>query len=213
MSDHYSDDEELQKLKTWWKTYGNPLLLGVALGVAVIWGNKYWTEYKNQQAEAASTLYDKLLADYRNKAFDTARESGGKLMEEYGATPYAGLAAMLLARISFDMDKIEDARRKLRWALDNASDEGTRHVARLRLARILANANEVDAALALLDVSDIAGFEADYYELRGDLAAAKGEKRRAREAYREALKHLNQFSSYRLVLNMKLDNLGLEAEQ
>ncbi len=213
MTDPHSDDQELEQLKTWWKTYGNALLLGIALGLSILGGNKYWSQYKQERAEAASAIYDGLVDNYREKAFDKLREASESLKGDYAATPYAGLAAMILARVSLEEGKIDDARRELQWTLDNATDDGTKHAARLRLARIVADANEVDAALSLLDVSDVAGFELDYHELRGDLTALKGDKQAAREAYRMALKELDETSPYKSTLSMKLDALGPEASE
>lgn len=213
MTDPYSDDQELEQLKTWWKTYGNALLLGIALGLSILGGNKYWSQYKQERAEAASAIYDGLVDNYREKAFDKLREASESLKGDYAATPYAGLAAMILARVSLEEGEIDDARRELQWTLDNATDDGTKHAARLRLARIVADANEVDAALSLLDVSDIAGFELDYHELRGDLTVLKGDKQAAREAYRMALKELDESSPYKSTLSMKLDALGPVASE
>lgn len=213
MTDPYSDDQELEQLKTWWKTYGNALLLGIALGLSILMGNKYWSQHQQERAEAASAIYDGLVDNYREKAFDKLREASESLKGDYAATPYAGLAAMISARVNLVEGKIDDARRELQWTLDNATDDGTKHAARLRLARIVADANEVDAALFLLDVSDIAGFELDYHELRGDLTVLKGDKQAAREAYRMALKELDEFSSYKSTLSMKLDALGPEANE
>ncbi len=213
MTDPYSDDQELEKLKAWWKTYGNALLLGIALGLSILMGSKYWSQYKQERAEAASVIYDSLVNNYREKAFDEVREATESLKQDYAATPYAGLAAMILARVSVEQGKEDDARRELQWTLDNATDDGAKHAARLRLARVVADAGEVDAALSLLDVNDIAGFELDYLELRGDLAVLKGNKQQAREAYRMALKELDEFSPYRSTLSMKLDALGPEASE
>lgn len=212
MSDPYTEQEQVEKLKQWWKTYGSALLVGIALGLAILFGNKYWTDYKQQRAAAASALYDQLLQDYRKKAFDDVRKTAGKIIDEYSETPYAGLAAMMVARVSFDAKQSEEVRRQLRWAIDHASDVGTRHAARLRLARVLAADGEIDAALALISIKDTAGFESDYEELRGDLLVAKGDKQAAREAYVRAIKHLDATSSYLPVLNMKLDDLGPETD-
>lgn len=212
MSDPYTDQEQVEKLKQWWKTYGTALLVGIALGLAILFGNKYWADYKQQRAAAASALYDQLLQDYRKKAFEDVRKTASRIMDEYAATPYAGLAAMMLARVNFDAKQSEEVRRQLRWAVDNASDAGARHAARLRLARVLAADGEVDAALALIAIKDIAGFESDYEELRGDLLVAKGDKRAAREAYARAIEHLDATSAYFPVLNMKLDDLGPETD-
>lgn len=213
MAEPYTDDEQVENLKSWWKTYGNALVLGIALGVAILFGNKYWIGYKKERAESASAIYDQLIIDYQKKAIETVRASGATLIEDYAATPYAGLAAMILARVSFDDGKSEEARRQLRWAVENATDDGTRHAARLRLARLLTNDNELESALALIEIKDIAGFEADYYELRGDIEAAKGNQAPARNEYKQAVKYLSASSSYRAVLNMKLDDLGPETVQ
>ncbi len=212
MNTHYSDDETLEKLKAWWKTYGNALLLGIALGLTILFGYKYWSQYKQERAEAASAIYDNLLDDYRQENFDAVREASAKLIDDYKSTPYAGLAAILIARIELDTKGNEQAREKLRWAMKHATDNGTRHVARLRLARVLADAGEIEPALALLEVKDIAGFELDYYELRGDLVAAQGDKAAARSAYLQALKHLDDRSQYGSILTMKLDDLGPPGE-
>ncbi|GMQ90605.1 MAG: tetratricopeptide repeat protein [Gammaproteobacteria bacterium] len=213
MSETYTEDQEVEKLKSWWKTYGNALLLGVALGVAILFGNKYWTAQKARRAEAASAVYDQLVTNFGKKAFDNVRQSGATLIDEYAGTPYAGLAAMILARVEFDEGKPEDARRQLQWVVDNATDEGARHAARLRLARLLINDNELDKTRALIEVEDIAGFEADYYELRGDIEAAMGNKSKARAEYEKARERLGDFSSYRVVLNMKIDDLGPDETQ
>jgi predicted negative regulator of RcsB-dependent stress response len=212
LSDPYTEQEQVEKLKQWWKTYGNALLLGIALGLAILFGNKYWTDYKHQRAASASALYDQLLENYDKKAFDDVRKTASKIIDEYATTPYAGLAAMMLARVDFDAKQSEEVRRQLRWAVDNASDAGARHVARLHLARILAADGKIDTALALITIKDTAGFESDYEELRGDLLAAKGDKQAAREAYARAIKHLDPRSSYLPVLNMKLDDLGPEKD-
>lgn len=204
----YSDDEALDKLKAWWKTYGNALLLGIALGLAILFGHRYWSQYRQEQAEMASAIYDELLANHRQKKFDAVRESSAKLIDEYASTPYAGLAALIVARVNFEMENGEAGREQLKWAMEHATDGGTRQVARLRLARVLADAGEVDAALALLDTNDITGFESEYHELRGDLAALKGNRQEARNAYRQALTHLDELSIYRSIVSMKLDELG-----
>ena len=50
----YTEQEELEKLKAWWKNYGPALLIGVVIGVALLFGNKYWKEHKERQREEAS---------------------------------------------------------------------------------------------------------------------------------------------------------------
>jgi len=204
----YDEQEELEKLKAWWKNYGNALIFGVLLGAAALFGYRYWTQYQEQRLQDASALYNQLILEMPNKKTDAARKTGESLVNGYSATPYAGMAGLLLARLDIEAGDAKTARAHLQWVIDHAKDTATISAARLRLARLLIGSGEKDAALALLDVKDQAGFEGEYEELRGDIYAAQGKRDEARAAYGEALKHLPADSTYIPILKMKLDDLG-----
>jgi len=204
----YTEQEELEKLKAWWKNYGGALVLGVVLGLGLLFGNKYWSEYQETRRQAASDLYADMLQQVRDTKIDAARVSATRLTADYASTPYAGMAALMLARLSFDAGDRDAARTHLQWAVDNARDPATVHAARLRLGRLLLDAREYDAALAHAQTSNQAGFESEYAELRGDVYAAQGKSAEAREAYAAALKQLPADAPHRRALQMKLDDLG-----
>ena len=42
MEPHLAEDEELQKLKTWWKSNGTSIIVGIALGIGAIAGVNGW---------------------------------------------------------------------------------------------------------------------------------------------------------------------------
>lgn len=206
----YTEQEELDKLKAWWKNYGNSLIFGVLLGVIVLFGFRYWSHQKEQSLVDASALYDQMVQSLRTSNRDEAMKTGDTLIKEYASTPYAAMAALLHARVDHEAGDTVSARKNLQWVIDNARDSGAIHAARLRLARLLVNSGEMDAALALANVKDQAGFEAEYLELKGDVLSAQGHRDEARTAYREALKHVPSGSPYLPVLTMKLDDLGPE---
>ncbi len=206
----YTDQEELEKLKAWWKEYGHALIVGVILGAAALIGFRYWTQHTEQSLQAASVIYDQLLQDWHVKKFDTAHHSVETLMNDYSSTPYAGMAALLLARMDFDAGDLASARQHLQWVLDHDKEAATVLAARLRLARLLLNSGDKDGALALLNMTDPPGFEAEYEELKGDIYTAQGKREQARQSYGEALKHLPAGSPYVPILNMKQDDLGPE---
>ena len=129
-------------------------------------------------------------------------------MQDFAATPYAGKAALLLAKTSFEAGDAPSSRSQLQWAIDHATEEATRHAARLRLARIMLDQAEIESALKLIDVKDQGGFESEYQELKGDLLLKKGDMDGARRAYRQAKESLPPNSSYARILNIKLDDLG-----
>jgi predicted negative regulator of RcsB-dependent stress response len=205
----YDEQEDIERLKSWWKNYGNTVIFGIVLGASALIGVRYWHQHTEQRLQSASVLYNQMLQNFNTKP-ESARTSGEELIKDYASTPYAGMAGLMLARMDFDAGDVATARKHLQWVLTNAGDAATEHAARLRLARLYLDGGDKDAALALLNVKDEGGFESEYEELRGDIYLAKGQRDQARAAYREALKHLAEGSPYARILNMKLDDLGPE---
>ncbi len=208
--DTYNADEELEKLKSWWKSYGNSVIAGIVLGVVLLGGITYWKQHKAEGATQASMLYDTLISSAAQNNATVVGDVGTKLISDYSATAYAGKAALILARLSYDANDVEGARKHLQWAVDHATETATRQAARLRLARILIELQALDQALVLANISDTGGFASEYQELRGDIFLAQGKKAEARSAYVQALKDLTKGSSYERVLKMKLDDLGTD---
>ena len=131
-------------------------------------------------------------------------------MQDYEATPYAGKAALLLARARFDAKDMAGTRQHLEWAMQNATEVSVQHSARLRLGRLLLDQGDAEAALALVKIKETDGFVSEYEELKGDALLAKGDRQAARRAYQAALAALARGSSYAQALGMKRDNLGAE---
>jgi predicted negative regulator of RcsB-dependent stress response len=207
VENQYHEEDDLEKLKRWWKDYGSALVIGVVLGTAALFGYRYWNQYQFEQAANASALYDQVTYNMKQKNIDRAETIGGQIMEKFDSTPYAGMAALLLAKISYENDKPEDARRQLRWAMDHAKVAATRHAARVRLARLIGETGDATAALALLKVDDRGGFESEYSELQGDLLAKQGKIDEARAAYASALSRSSS-REYGAILRMKIADLG-----
>jgi predicted negative regulator of RcsB-dependent stress response len=205
-------DDQLASLKAWWKQYGKSLIIGVIIGAALLSGLNYWRLYKTRTAEAASLLYEALLADGQQGKVDAVVATATKLMQEYDSTPYAGKAALLLARLRFDAKDIPGAKTNLEWAVKNATEVSVQHTARLRLGHILLEQGDADAVLALVEIKDNNGFASGYQELRGDALLAKGDRAGARAAYQAAIENLPRESPYAHFLSMKRDNLGVDSK-
>lgn len=208
--DAYTQQQEVERLKNWWKEYGNALIAGVVIGVAILFGTKYWKQYQEGRRVEASVLYEQMLTSARGTQKEAARTSGERLIKDFDNTPYAAIAALMLARQAQESGDAAGARRHLEWVVANARQDAVQHAARLRLARLLGSGGEHAAALAVTEIKDRGGFEADYLELRGDLLAALGRVGEARTAYRDALTKMREPSPYQSVVRMKLDALGPE---
>ncbi len=210
---HLSDDEQAERLKAWWKENGSSVIIGAIIGISVIVGVNFWRDYKTSQGESASALYEMMLGNYRAQNIAAAETTGGKIMGTYSSTPYAGKAALLLAKISFDKNDLKSAQSQLRWAIGNAIEPATVHAARLRLARVLLAEKEYALVADLIAVDEFGGFESEYKELSGDLHVVKGELDQAREAYLAAAQTVPLGSSYGDMLKMKADNAAVTGAQ
>jgi len=198
---HLTEEEQSERLKQWWRENGVSVVVGVVLGVAVIVGVNYWRTYKAEQAETASSLYMQMVDAGGSGAGDIGR----RLIEDYSNTPYAGKAALVMARTEFENGDRDAAISHLGWAIDNASDPADRTVARLRLARVLLDSGELERMRELLSELEVGGYESEYRELLGDLAMARGDPETARAEYDSALEHLPEQSGFVEMLNLKLD--------
>jgi predicted negative regulator of RcsB-dependent stress response len=207
----YTEQEELEKLKAWWKNYGPALLIGVVIGVALLFGNKYWKEHKERQREEASGLYEQVLDAQRRGDAQAVRSAGAKLVQDYDATPYASMAALAVARAAAEAGDLAGARAQLEWVLAHGHDAAVQHAARLRLGRVLLAMGEVDRVLALVAEKDPAGFRSEYLELKGDALLSAGRRDEALAAYQDALKHARPGAGAAM-LNVKLDDLAAAAK-
>jgi predicted negative regulator of RcsB-dependent stress response len=211
------EQEQLDELKTWWKMYGNLVtgILVVLALAAVAWQG--WNWWQRQQSAQASALYSGVQTAVAQKDAKRARELAGELIEKYSATTYAGMGAMLAARVQVDTGDVKNARVQLAWAAENAKDPGLRELARLRLASLMLDEKAYDDAIKQLAAEPVASFGPRFAELRGDILAAQGKVSEALAAYDSALAKFDglakddearQRSGYREVVQTKRDALG-----
>ena len=212
MDVYKTEEETVESIKQWWKENGLAVVLGLIIGLGGIYGVRTWIGYQQTQSEEASLVYDQLARSLAAKQYVDVLKHGDAIMNDYAGTPYATLAALAMAKAKFETGDAAGARGNLQWVIDHADDEGTRHIARVRLLRLMLDAKEYDAALAILAKQDKSAFSATYDELRGDVYAAQNKPDQARQSYQLALAALPATSQRRQLLQMKLNDLAGEAE-
>ena len=202
------EQEQIAAIKGWWHDYGKLVMLAVIACLLTIAAFQGWRYYRAQQAEKAATLFTQLDQAQSANEPKKVRDIAAQLIENYGSTHYAGMAALSAAKASFETGEIDDARKNLQWAMDKAREEEMRDVARLRLAGLLLDDKKYDEALKLLSVKPVDAYAALYADLRGDVLTAQGKTAEARGAYQVALDKSDAGSQYRRLIELKLDALG-----
>lgn len=201
------EQEQLAELKAWWKENGGRISLAailVAVGVTA-WNG--WSWYQRSQSAQAAALYDTLQKAARANDLKATRETSGSILENYPRTAYAPLAALVSAKVLFQAGDLKTARAQLQWVVEHAKSDEIRAIASLRLASVLLDDKEPDAALKVLEANPHPGFEALYAAERGDILMVQNKREEARAAYKTALEKAES-GPLREGLRLKLEALG-----
>ena len=208
MEGYRTDEEQVEHFKKWWDENGKSIVGGIVIGLIAIFGWRGWQEHLATHAEDASDLYEQMAAGILQKKNKDIGAIANQLVRDYKSTPYSTFSSLLLAREAVEKDDIDAAKKHLRWVLDNTDSDEFRHLARLRLSRLLLTEGDKDAALSLIENLNAGQFSASYYELRGDILIQRGDSKAAQDAYTQALANQNSIQGNQSVVQMKLDDLG-----
>ncbi len=203
------EQEQLDALKAFWKTYGNLItwVLILALGAYAAWNG--WQYWQRDQGMKAGAMFDELERAAQAGDAEKAGRIFGDLKQRFPGTAMAQQGALLAAKVQFDKGQADAARASLIWAAENAIEDEMRTVARLRLAALQADAKQYEEALKSLDAAKAPAFEGLVADRRGDILLLQGKKDEARSAYQLAFKGLGEKTEYRRLVEAKLTSLGV----
>ena len=202
-----SPEEQDERARKWAKDNLPALAIGVALGLAGVVGYNKYQDNIQLQAESASALFRSASIEAEDSGLANIDEQVSQLKENHAATSYAAKAVLLKAKQTA-LNDLSAAYTELQWVVDNASEFGLVHTARLRQAKIKLAQNELDDAKTLASHTPVQGFDSHYQEILGDIAVRSGDETQARVHYQAAMDALNGTQdTYVQVLSIKLDRL------
>lgn len=210
LTDYLTEQEQIQQLKNWVKQYGLTILLGILISLAITASWRYWQHYHNRILTHASAVYDEMIAMRAQNNTKGTLIQARKLLSHYPKTPYAEMAALILARDAVINKNYVEAINQLNWVINHSKTPAMREIARIRIARILIAEKKPGEALILLKTLEDKSFIGMVDEVRGDAHLAKNDKASARKAYQLALEEIPNGEVTRPVLEMKFENLATE---
>lgn len=220
METYSTEEQQLQRLKDWWKKNGNSVLIGILAAIVLVFGWQTWKAGKETRRQEASALYSQLL-----EAVTVSQESrlsgeeeqlaaqqatlntlADQLKTDYEKSEYAVFSAMILAKEAVLSKDLDLAQTELEWALEHTEVEATKLILNLRLARVLAAKEQYEPALAQLSSMPEGEKLGDYQAVRGDIQMAMGDLDSAKQSYTQAIT-LAGPGANNTILQMKLDHL------
>jgi predicted negative regulator of RcsB-dependent stress response len=202
------EQEQVDALRHWWQDNGKWVVGAVVVAALAFAGFRFWQGYQAKQAEEAGALFAELGKQLATNDAKRVNDAASAVIDKYASSAYAPRAALVAAEVDLQTKDIEGARARLQWVLDHAKEEGLQSVARLKLAAILLDEKNYSAALQLVGSKHPESFDALYADMKGDILMAQGQADEARKSYKVAFDKSEQRSSYRNLIQMKLDALG-----
>jgi predicted negative regulator of RcsB-dependent stress response len=208
VSEHLTEEEQIENLKRLWKEYGSTIIVSVLVATGGYFSWNFWQDQQQLKAENASTLYEQLTNAANANESGKVFELSDKIYNTDSDSVYAAQAALYAAQAAVNDNDLDTAQGQLERVLDNSDDPAMQALARLRLARVLAAAGDYDQALLLLADQPAAGFSPEQAEVRGDILRQSGATDAALTAYQSAIDGVSpEQQQRRMLLQMKIDNL------
>ena len=207
------EQDQLDALKHFWSRFGgviSAVLLVVLLALAGWNGYRYW---QVRQAAQASAMFDEVERAAGTSDLVLAQRAFDDMKQRYATTSYTPQAGLLVAKLAIEGGKDDApavASAALQWVADNASDEGYRAVAALRLAALMVDAQRYEDAKKVLEAVRADAFLGLAQDRLGDLYAMQNQQAEAKAAYLKAFSSMEAASEYRRLVKVKLNALGVE---
>ena len=209
MTEYLTEQEQIEQIKNWIKQYGPTVIAGIVLALVIVTGWHYWEDRQNRILTHASGVYDEMLTLRAQNDAPAAIIQAQKLLDHYAKTPYAQMAAFLLARDAVANKDYETAITQLTWVIKHSHNDAMRAIAKIRIARIQLAEDKAEDSLNTLNKIDDKSFSALADETRGDAYLSLKQAKDAKLAYQQALQELpSDETTRRPLLQMKIDNLA-----
>lgn len=194
MLDGYvSEKEQLEAIKKWWDDNGKWIAIAVIVGVALGFGWRYFHRIETRRLENASQIYQVVLEADKQNQFKTSQDSAALLIKDFPNTPYAGMAALLLAKEAVSQNQLDVALSQLNWVIDHAKSMRQKQIARILGARILLSQHKTQNALAMIQVVNDKSFSPLINWVRGDIETQLDQEGSAQADYQRAKNGLSDF--------------------
>ena len=205
--DTLDEHEQGELVRKWMRDNSASILVGIALGLLLVFGWTQWERHKVQRAAQAAVEYQSFETALTGKNEPVSKDGLERLKKDFGDTAYAVLAAMRAAETASANKDLATAEASLVWAYEHAKGDALKSLAGQQLARVRLSADKAADALTLINSLPVAGYTAAIAELRGDALVAQGKSDEARAAYEASLQALEPNSPGRQTLEWKRDDL------
>ena len=186
-----------QKAISWLEDNYKGLLLGLFLGLSILFGYKSLLSSQNTAQLELSRQFDMAVNNFQKGETDQIIEYAKMNMTDNPENIYTALANLYSAKAMYSDNKLDEAYIFLDHIISNTSDSDIVNLAKYRKAKILIEQSDYSTALNVLTSLD----NYQHIELRGDIYLLQNNKS-------EALNHYNQVLAFEITPNERKNILA-----
>jgi len=182
-----TEEQQVDAIKSWWKENGNTLMIGAVVGLAGLWGWRFYNESIITGQEEASQAYSNVLLQFEAEGIESGLNEVKTFIADNSDNNYGVLAALLLAKEAVIQKDFNLAKTQLVQLQSQNTYAPLNSVINLRLARVEAELGEYDQALTTLALITETGFLAKANQVKGSIYIIQGDIDNARSAFQDAI--------------------------
>ena len=171
------------KVLNWLQENYKSLILGLIIGLAILYGYKSYISDINSSQLVLSREYDIAVTAYKNGETDLIVKYSDKNQIDYPKNIYTNLSNLYSAKIMYEQNKFDDAYIYLGHIIKNSDDIDIKNLAVYRKSKILMDEGKYDDAHSILNKSKTY----QHIELKGDLFVLQGDYVSAINNYKDVL--------------------------
>jgi len=211
MDNNLTDQQQAEVVKKWLKDNGLSILAFIAIGIGGTLGIHSFQNSQLKKAENASRLFSEIEFSVKQQRLSQAQTLLQEMDNNFANTPYQDQSHFAMAKLYMDSVDYDNAIVQLEFLLENSSDDSLKHIARLRISRILVEQSKLTEAMALLlSVDEISqSYQPKYESIKGDIYSLQGETEDAHMAYEKALEMMTPGNFEYDFVKMKASEMGI----
>ncbi|MCP4325089.1 MAG: tetratricopeptide repeat protein [Alteromonadales bacterium] len=205
-----TEEQQVDAIKQWWKDNGNTLVIGAVVGLAGLWGWRFYNDSVVEGQEKASQAYNDMLAQFEAQGPEADLNKVQSFISENSSSNYAVLASLLLAKEAVVKKDYALAKTQLVQLQGQNKYAPLNPLINLRLARVELELSQFSEALATLALITEEGFLSKAEQVKGTIFLKQGDLNNARIAFKAAI----DASKGRIdpILQLQFDDLAVAGE-
>jgi len=206
-----TEEQQVVAIKSWWKENGNTLMIAAVVGLAGLWGWRFYNESVITGQEEASQAYSDMLVKFESKGAEAGLEDIKIFIADNQNNNYGVLASLLLAKEAVQQKDFALAKAQFVQLQSQNEYEPLNAVINLRLARVEAQLGEDQQALKTLTLITEPSFLAKANQVKGTIYLKMGDIEKARAAFQDAI-NASQ-GNIGSILQLQFDDLAIVADK